>query len=95
MNQSRNQVSNWLLVLGVVALVVAPLIIVRGSEFAGADGQAEEIIKQVKPDYKPWFEPILAPPGGETESLLFASQAGLGAGLIGYVIGFYRGRQRQ
>ncbi len=95
MNQSRKQVSNWLLVLGVVALVVAPLIIVRGSEFAGADGQAEEIIKQVKPDYEPWFNPILAPPGGETESLLFASQAGLGAGLIGYVIGFYRGRQRQ
>lgn len=47
---------------------------------------------EVAPDYEPWFQPLLEPPGGETESLLFALQAALGAGVIGYAIGLYRGR---
>jgi cobalt/nickel transport protein len=31
-------------------------------------------------------------PGGEVESLLFAVQAAAGAGMIGYVVGLYKGR---
>ncbi len=38
-------------------------------------------------DYEPWFESLWKPPSGEIESLLFASQAALGAGVIGYYIG--------
>jgi cobalt/nickel transport protein len=33
-------------------------------------------------------------PSGEVESLLFVSQAAMGAGVIGYVIGLYKGRQQ-
>ncbi len=92
-NQGQmNGWNNWLLLLGVVILTVVPLVVVKDSEFGGADGQAVEVIETVQPDYQPWFEPILEPPGGETESLLFALQAALGAGAIGYVIGLYRGR---
>lgn len=84
--------NNWLLLLGVVMLVVVPLVMIKDSEFGGADGQAQEVIEAVQPDYQPWVEPILEPPGGETESLLFALQAALGAGVMGYIIGLYRGR---
>ncbi|MEB3214806.1 MAG: energy-coupling factor ABC transporter substrate-binding protein [Nostocales cyanobacterium 94392] len=94
-SQSNKGWNNWLLVLTVVALAVAPIIFLRGAEFGGADGQAEEAITEVKPDYKPWFTPIFEPPSGEIESLLFSSQAALGAGLIGYAIGLYRGRSEK
>ncbi|MFB2937391.1 energy-coupling factor ABC transporter substrate-binding protein [Aerosakkonemataceae cyanobacterium BLCC-F154] len=93
MQVSRKGWHNWLLVLGVVALAIAPLILIRGAEFGGADGEAESAIQEIDPNYKPWATPIFEPASGEIESLLFALQAGLGAGVIGYAIGLYRGRQ--
>ncbi|GAB1542918.1 energy-coupling factor ABC transporter substrate-binding protein [Scytonema sp. NUACC21] len=84
--------NNWLLMLAVVALITTPLIVKKGSEFSGADGQAEEAIKELQPHYKPWFNSLIELPGGEVESLLFATQAAAGAGVIGYVIGLYKGR---
>lgn len=85
--------ANWGLVFGVILLVVAPLVMTKGAEFSGTDGQAEAVINEIHPDYATWFNPIFEPPSGEIESLLFASQAGIGAGIIGYVIGWYRGRK--
>ncbi|BAY82231.1 cobalt transport protein CbiN [Calothrix parasitica NIES-267] len=93
-SQSNNGWNNWLLISAVVALAVAPLIFVRG-EYGGADGEAEEAITEVQPDYKPWFKPVFEPPSGEIESLLFSSQAALGAGLIGYAVGLYKGRSEK
>lgn len=83
---------NWLLLLGVVVLAVLPLLFIKDSEFGGADGAAEEAIKEIAPNYEPWFQPFIEPPGGETESLLFAVQAALGAGVVGYAIGVFKGR---
>ncbi|WP_414621378.1 energy-coupling factor ABC transporter substrate-binding protein [Calothrix sp. CCY 0018] len=93
-SQSNKGWNNWLLISIVVALAVAPLIFVSG-EYGGADGEAEEAITEVKPDYEPWFQPLFEPPSGEIESLLFSSQAALGAGLIGYAIGLYKGRSEK
>ncbi|RNB90011.1 energy-coupling factor ABC transporter substrate-binding protein [Brevibacillus fluminis] len=86
---------NLLLFLIVVALVVLPLLFVKNSEFGGADGKAEEAIQEINPNYEPWFQPLIEPPGGETESLLFAVQAAIGAGIVGYAVGLYRGRSRK
>lgn len=91
-NNKNLKWNNWLLLLAVVLLTVTPLIIKKGSEFGGADGQAEEVIKEIQPQYKPWFNPLIELPGAEVESLLFAVQAAAGAGAIGYVIGLYKGR---
>ncbi|NWF78716.1 MAG: energy-coupling factor ABC transporter substrate-binding protein [Chloroflexi bacterium] len=82
-----------LLLAAVVVLAIIPLLLVRDSEFGGADGQAEEAITEIAPDYEPWFAPLIEPPGGETEGLLFALQAALGAGLIGYFFGLKRGQR--
>lgn len=94
----RDRPFGWIismvLVLVVVLLAVLPLILIRDSEFGGADGAAEAVITEVAPGYTPWFAPLIEPPGGETESLLFALQAALGAGLIGFFFGLKRG-QRQ
>ncbi|MDS3861053.1 energy-coupling factor ABC transporter substrate-binding protein [Thermosynechococcaceae cyanobacterium BACA0444] len=91
----KNQPSwtNWILVLGVISLAIVPLVVAKGAEFSGADGQAEAAINEIHPDYETWFNPIFEPASGEIESLLFATQAGIGAGIIGYVIGWYRGRK--
>ena len=62
------------------------------SEFGGADGQAGDFISET--GYEP-FDPNIPkfePPGGETESLLFALQAALGAIIIGYFFGYYKGK---
>ena len=82
----------FLFLCGLIAAV--PLILIRDSEFSGADGQAQELIGQLAPDYEPWAENILEPPGGETESLLFSLQAALGAGVLGVGFGYLIGRGR-
>lgn len=90
----KSKSGNWWLVLGVVLLAIIPLIVVKG-EFGGADGEASEVIGTIKPDYEPWFEPLLEPASGEIESLLFVSQGAIGAGILGYVIGLYKGRNQK
>ena len=82
------------LVLLCAAILVFPLMTIHDSEFGGADGAAEEIIAAVDPDYEPWAESILEPPGGETESLLFCLQAALGATVIGFGFGYLVARKK-
>ena len=94
MNKSSFAQQNWLLAIAVIALAVIPLIFVKG-EYGGADGQAEEVIAEIQPTYEPWFQPFFEPPSGEIESLLFSSQAAIGAGVIGYAIGLYKGRNQK
>lgn len=77
---------NCILLLCVVALVLAPLWLVDG-EYGGADGMAGDLISETNPDYEPWFEPLFEPASGEIESLLFVTQAAVGAGVIGFILG--------
>ncbi|MCW6035011.1 energy-coupling factor ABC transporter substrate-binding protein [Spirulina subsalsa FACHB-351] len=90
-NIKPSKQGNWWLVFAVLVLTLTPLLFVRG-DYEGADGLGEEMITEIQPDYEPWFESIFEPPSGEIESLLFVSQAALGAGFLGYVIGLYKGR---
>lgn len=78
---------NLALLLLVVVLIITPLVINSGAEYGGADGEAESLITEIRPDYEPWFSSLYEPPSGEIESLLFSTQAALGAGIIGYLLG--------
>lgn len=86
---------NIALLLLAVLIAALPLFLLPEAEFAGADGQAEELIGEIAPDYEPWAEPLITLPSGEVESLLFALQAALGAGTIGFILGSMRERHRQ
>ncbi|MBI5483120.1 MAG: energy-coupling factor ABC transporter substrate-binding protein [Deltaproteobacteria bacterium] len=95
---------NLLMIIAVVALVALPLWMVQkpapGPDgktveiFRGADDQAKDIIGRIAPGYQPWIKPLMEPPSGEIGSLLFALQAALGAGFIGYYLGMSVTRAR-
>lgn len=87
---------NGLLIAAIILLTALPLWLVpqaaREPEggpaaFGGADERAQQAIGQIAPDYQPWFSPLLEPASSEIASLLFALQAALGAGVIGYWLG--------
>lgn len=95
---------NLILMGLVVFLVVLPLWTVKqpapgpdGNEteiFGGADGQAKDLVNKIIPGYEPWFDSLMEPPSGEIESLLFALQAALGTGFIGFWFGTVRTRAK-
>lgn len=95
MNQSNKTLNNWFFILAVLALGIAPLIFVPHGKFGGSDDKAKAAITEIKPEYKPWFQSPFTPASGEIASLLFASQAALGAGVVGYAIGVYKGRSKR
>jgi len=57
----------------------------------GSDDMGSDAI--LSTGYTPWISPIWTPPSTEVESLLFSIQSGLGALVIGYFFGFYRGKR--
>jgi cobalt/nickel transport protein len=87
--------SNWFLFIGVVVLALGPLFVLQGREFGATDGNNSMAIQEIQPDYKPWFQPIIKDSGPEVQTFLFAAQAGIGAGITGYILGLYRGRSEK
>lgn len=62
-----------------------------GAGFGGTDAAATSQIEQT--GYQPWVGPLFKP-AAEVESGLFALQAALGAGVLGFVLGTLRERRR-
>ena len=100
---TQKRAQNILLILGVIVLALLPLWIVErpaaGPDgevaiFGGADDQAKNLIGEINPEYQPWFESLIEPASGEIASMLFALQAAIGAGFIGYYIGVGRTREK-
>ena len=103
MKSTQKRTQNILLILGVIVLALLPLWIVErpaaGPDgevaiFGGADDQAKNLIGEINPEYQPWFESLIEPASGEIASMLFALQAAIGAGFIGYYIGVGRTREK-
>jgi cobalt/nickel transport protein len=90
------------LILILVAVLVQPVCLAEEADgaaeeeeaWAGADALAEDKITEIAPEYEPWFSPIWEPPSGEIESLLFSTQAAIGALIIGYFFGYYRAKKK-
>jgi len=85
---------NWYVIGFVVIIVIclSAFLIASEGEFGGADDQGELEINNIDPDYQPWFQSLWEPPA-ETESMLFALQAAIGAIIIGYFIGNEHGKR--
>jgi cobalt/nickel transport protein len=87
----KRSINTWLLG-GAIILSMAPVLMYQGQEFKATDSINITAIEAVKPGYKPWFEPIIKPSGGEIETFLFATQAAIGSGVTCYILGLYKGR---
>jgi cobalt/nickel transport protein len=95
----RRHAVNVVLLVTVVALVAVPLAVRAGhpsggGAYAGTDGAAVSAVEQVDPGYRPWFSPPFASSSTEVQSGLFALQAALGAGALGFVLGRLSVRRR-
>ena len=65
----------------------------EGEAFGGTDAAITERLEAN--GVEPWFNPLIELNSGEIESGLFATQAAIGAGLFGFMIGNLRGRSVQ
>lgn len=84
----------------VVCCLIAAVVILgisfmsgSGTEFGGTDAAVTESLES--DGYTPWFHPLFELGSGELESGLFAIQAALGAGVVGFVLGSLRERRRR
>ncbi|GAA2180726.1 hypothetical protein GCM10009785_12790 [Brooklawnia cerclae] len=88
-----------ILVVLLVALFVVSFVLGSGKAsdgeegFGGTDSAVVEIMDEQ--GAQPWFHPLFEPGSGEIESGLFALQAALGAGVVGFAFGNLRGRQAE
>lgn len=89
------RLSSLLLVLAVAAVIAVSFALGQRSApeggFAGTDARATEILDEQ--GAQPWAAPVLEWRSGEVEAGLFAAQAGLGGGVLGYCLGRLRGRR--
>jgi cobalt/nickel transport protein len=76
----------------IIGICASAFIISPSGTFGGSDDQGPEKILQIDPNYVVWFHSLWTPPP-ETESLLFAVQAAIGASIIGFFIGNERGKR--
>ena len=90
------------IIFAVVVILFAAVFLVQNAHiqanakpgqetWQGSDDMGSAAIEAT--GYTPWIQPLWTPPGSEVESLLFSLQAGLGAFVIGYFFGFYRGKR--
>ena len=90
---TRRTVVNLGLLAAMLALFVVPLVLhlgvgstPAGQAYGGTDTAAQGTVERVDPGYRPWFESFFTP-SPEVESGLFALQAALGAGALGFALG--------
>lgn len=74
---------NGLLIAVAIVIMLVPLWLSSGTGFDGTDDQAVAAVQALRPDYQPWFQAYWEP-SDAAEKALFAVQALLGAGFIGY-----------
>jgi cobalt/nickel transport protein len=91
---------NWWILGLVGAIAITPLFVVRSvrgnmDTFGGVDDKSADLIGELRPGYVPWATPMWKPPSTEIESTLFGLQAALGAAVLGYCLGYLRGRRAE
>lgn len=72
----------------VVALIAIPFAFEGNSSFSSSDDGGPEWLTSM--GYHPWIQPFWKPPTSDMEAGLFAMQAAIGGGIVGFVFGMLR-----
>jgi len=97
---SGNKKTVLSLIVLIIFMVVSPLLYLKDAEFGGADDAASGVVEEIiGKEYEPWFTPIAETLlgrelPGETESLLFSIQTGIGVGVIAFIMGRWVERKK-
>lgn len=100
--QGRKSGLSWwviailLAILGVIyalSFSLAPEAAEGEEAFAGTDSVVTDMLEEQ--GVEPWFTPLFEPDSAELESGLFALQAALGAGVLGFALGNLYGRSKE
>lgn len=83
-----------LLALLALGILLAAFLVAGNGASAGTDGVATQAVQESTPGYQPWFSLSWLPKSTEVQSGLFALQAAIGAGVVGFVLGTMRERRR-
>ncbi len=84
----------------IVLMMLVPLIALKDAEFGGSDDSGSQVVEEINgEEYEPWFTPIMeiiidGELPGETESLLFCVQTGIGVGIIAFNMGRFVERKK-
>jgi cobalt/nickel transport protein len=88
----KPRIKSGILGAAIAALVTFTLVAATSltmlSPLGGTDDQAAGAIKTLAPAYKPWLNSTRTTSDPETERVLFALQAAIGAAFIGYYCGY-------
>lgn len=85
MRERRHLTTVGLLACLAGILVLPPLLAPGTGTVEGTDALVTSLLQDA--GVRPWATPLLPPPDAAGEGLLFAAQAALGAGVLGYALG--------
>lgn len=85
-----------LIFLAIILAFTAQFVYVSSftdAKYMGSDGQGGDMVFELTGGtYELIAEPLWKPPSAEIETLLFTVQAVFGAVIIGYFLGYYKGK---
>jgi cobalt/nickel transport protein len=82
-----------IMLLIIIGLIAFPLLFESKAVSApSSDDQGPAWI--LSTGYIPWVHPLWEPPNSDMEAGLFALQAALGAGIMGYIFGMWHAQSR-
>ena len=96
----KKSITVILLVILAIVVALAPLFIIRDTEFEGSDTKGSDMVNEVTGGkYEPWFSPVLeyfigGELPGEMETLFFSIQTGIGVGVIAFGFGYLAARKK-
>jgi cobalt/nickel transport protein len=95
MTSSLSPRTSLLLLVLAAAIAVAPMVLKIEGDYSGTDDVGSQAIEASHPGYVRWTQPFWEPPSKEIEGTIFALEAAIGAGILGYAIGRRHGSRRR
>ena len=91
--------SVFIAVIAVLLIALIPLFLLKDAEFGGSDDAGSAVVEEVDSSYQPWAVPLAErllgrELPGESETLFFCLQTGIGVGIMAFIMGRFVERRK-